>query len=102
MAKMTKEVTDLLNDPKASKVLATCDSDGNLNVVPKGSLVAVDEETIAFADIFGGKPTRTSMLPVGQQWQSLRRIYRLSAIRSRESPGVFRPRGRCMKTSLHR
>jgi hypothetical protein len=58
MAKMTKEIMDLLNDPKASKVLAPCDSGGNLNVVPKGSLVAIDEETIAFADIFGGKDQR--------------------------------------------
>ncbi len=55
MAKMPKEVIDLLNDPQASKVLATCDVAGTLNVVPKGSLMAVDEETVAFADIMGDK-----------------------------------------------
>ena len=55
MAKMPKEVIDLLNDPQASKVLATCDAAGTLNVVPKGSLMAVDEETVAFADIMGDK-----------------------------------------------
>lgn len=55
MAKMTKDVMDMLNDPQASKVIATCDSSGMLNVVPKGTLAAIDEETIAFADIFGGK-----------------------------------------------
>jgi predicted pyridoxine 5'-phosphate oxidase superfamily flavin-nucleotide-binding protein len=55
MAKMTKEVVDMMNDAQASKVLATCDDAGKLNVVPKGTLTAVDEETIAFADIFGDK-----------------------------------------------
>lgn len=56
MAKMPKEVMDMINErPLASKVLATCDSAGKLNVVPKGTLTAVDEETIAFADIFGDK-----------------------------------------------
>jgi predicted pyridoxine 5'-phosphate oxidase superfamily flavin-nucleotide-binding protein len=55
MAKMTKEVMDMMNDAKASKVLATCDAKSKLNVVSKGTLAAIDEETIAFADIFGGK-----------------------------------------------
>ena len=56
MAKMPKEVVDMINErPLAPKVLATCDSAGKLNVVPKGTLTAIDEETIAFADIFGGK-----------------------------------------------
>jgi predicted pyridoxine 5'-phosphate oxidase superfamily flavin-nucleotide-binding protein len=55
MAKMTKETMDVLNDFQASKVLATCDSTGTLNAVPKGTLSAVDEETIAFADIWGDK-----------------------------------------------
>jgi predicted pyridoxine 5'-phosphate oxidase superfamily flavin-nucleotide-binding protein len=55
MAKMPKEVIDMLNDPQASKALATCDTAGTLNVVPKGTLAAVDEETIAFGDIWGDK-----------------------------------------------
>lgn len=55
MAKMPKEVMDLFNDPKAYKVLATADATGNPNVVPKGSIIAVDEETIAFADVMGKK-----------------------------------------------
>jgi len=55
MAKMPKEVMDMLNDPQSSKVLATCDAGGTLNVAPKGSLAAIDEETVAFADIFGDK-----------------------------------------------
>jgi predicted pyridoxine 5'-phosphate oxidase superfamily flavin-nucleotide-binding protein len=55
MAKMPKEVMDMLNNPQSAKVLATCDSAAKLNAVPKGSLTAVDDETVAFADIFGDK-----------------------------------------------
>lgn len=55
MAKMNKEVMDLFNDTQASKALATCDKSGTLNVVPKGTIAAIDEETVAFGDIFGGK-----------------------------------------------
>jgi len=56
MAKMPKEVMDLLNErPLAPKVLTTCDARGTLNAVPKETLSAVDEETIAFADIWGDK-----------------------------------------------
>jgi predicted pyridoxine 5'-phosphate oxidase superfamily flavin-nucleotide-binding protein len=55
MAKMPKEVMDMFNDPAASKVLGTIDETGVLNIAPIGTLRAVNEETIAFADIFGGK-----------------------------------------------
>jgi len=58
MVKMPKEVMDMFNDPEASKVLATVDADGKLNVAPKGSIIAADEETIAFADIFGDKTNK--------------------------------------------
>jgi len=43
------------NSHLVPKVLTTCDATGTLNVVPKGTLSAVDEETIAFADIRGDK-----------------------------------------------
>lgn len=55
MVKMSKEVMDMFNDTEASKVLATVDEKGVLNVAPIGTLSAIDEETIAFADVFGGK-----------------------------------------------
>lgn len=55
---MNKEIIDLLNDQAASKVLATVDSNGMPNVVPKGSISAIDENTIAFADIFGDKTNK--------------------------------------------
>ena len=56
MAKMPKEVMDLINErPLVPKVLATCDNSGKLNAVSKGSLFAIDDETLAFADIWGNK-----------------------------------------------
>ena len=55
MAKMSQEVIELFNDAQVSKALATLDATGTLNVVPKGSLRAIDDETIAFADIMGDK-----------------------------------------------
>ena len=55
MAKMPKELMDLLNDPQTVKVLATADAARNPNAVPKGSITAIDDQTIAFADIMGEK-----------------------------------------------
>lgn len=55
MVKMPKEVVDLFNDPAASKVLGTIDAEGVLNVAPIGTLRAINEETIAFAEVFEGK-----------------------------------------------
>ena len=55
MVKMPKEVMDMFNDPAASKVLGTIDENGVLNVAPIGTLSAINEETIAFAEVFGGK-----------------------------------------------
>ncbi|VUT24585.1 MAG: hypothetical protein MASP_00597 [Candidatus Methanolliviera sp. GoM_asphalt] len=55
---MSKDIMDVFNDPSASKALATVDSEGTPNVVPKGTLSAIDEETIAFADIFGDKTNK--------------------------------------------
>ena len=58
MAKMPKEVVDLFNDPSSAKVLATAGADLEVNAVPKGSVRALDEERLAFADIFGGKTNK--------------------------------------------
>ena len=56
MARMLKEVMDVFNDPSSAKVLATAGSTAvEVNAVPKGSLRAINEDTIAFADIFGDK-----------------------------------------------
>jgi len=58
MAKMPKGVMDVFNDPKSIKVLATAGTILEINAVPKGSLRALDEELIAFADIFGDKTNK--------------------------------------------
>jgi predicted pyridoxine 5'-phosphate oxidase superfamily flavin-nucleotide-binding protein len=55
MVKMPKDVMDMFNDPAASKVLGTIDEAGALNVAPIGTLSAINEETIAFAEVFEGK-----------------------------------------------
>ncbi len=63
MAKMTKEVMDVFNDPESAKVLATAGTTAlEVNAVPKGSLRAVGEEAIAFADIFGDKTNKNLQL----------------------------------------
>src|SRR5512135_2860159 len=63
MAKMTKEVMEVFNDPSSAKVLATAGSTVlEVNAVPKGSLRAVSEEVIAFADIFGDKTNKNLQL----------------------------------------
>jgi predicted pyridoxine 5'-phosphate oxidase superfamily flavin-nucleotide-binding protein len=82
MAKMPPFVMEMLNaNPVLPKVLTTCDTDGNLNTVPKETLYAIDLETIVFADIWGyqttsnlkatGKAVVTvfsiQMLPIGYQ-----------------------------------
>ena len=58
MAKMPKEVRDLFGELTAPKAMATCDAAGKLNVSPIGSLIATDEETLAFVDLHG-QATRT-------------------------------------------
>jgi uncharacterized protein len=63
MTKMSKEVVDVFNDPGSAKVLATAGSTAlEVNAVPKGSLRAVNEEVIAFADIFGDKTNKNLQL----------------------------------------
>ncbi len=62
MAKMSKEVMDVLNDAASAKVLATAGSVLEINAVPKGSLRAIGEDLIAFADIFGDKTNKNLQL----------------------------------------
>lgn len=58
---MPKVVQDLFNDPDAIKFLATVDTEGKPNVVMISSLVAIDEETLAFADLMMNK-TKKNLL----------------------------------------
>ncbi|HAS04984.1 MAG TPA: hypothetical protein DCR71_04445 [Dehalococcoidia bacterium] len=82
MTEMPPKVMEMINaNPVLPKVLCTCDAEGNLNAVPKGTLYALDPETIVFADIWGYKTNQNlevnkkvavtvfsiQMLPVGYQ-----------------------------------
>jgi len=63
MAKLPKEVMEVFNDPRSAKILATAGSISlEVNAVPKGSLRAVSEEVIAFADILGNKTNKNLQL----------------------------------------
>src|SRR5512136_829624 len=63
MGKMSKQVMDVFNDPGSAKVLATAGTTAlEVNAVPKGSLTAIGEDTIAFADIFGDKTNKNLQL----------------------------------------
>jgi hypothetical protein len=54
---------EVFNDPGSAKVLATAGSSVlEINAAPKGSLRAVSEEVIAFADIFGDKTNKNLQL----------------------------------------
>ena len=61
MAKMTKEIMNVFNNPRAIKVLATESEDKKLNNVPIMSFCAPDEETLAFGDMFLDK-TKKNLL----------------------------------------
>lgn len=52
MVKMPKEVMDMIDDPESRSVLATVDTEGKPNAVPMGTFSVIDEEAIAFAEVF--------------------------------------------------
>jgi hypothetical protein len=51
MVTLPAEVVAALNNPKASKVLATIRPDGNIHAIPVGSIMAPDANTIGFGAI---------------------------------------------------
>ena len=55
MAKMPKQVMDLINDPDAVKFLATIDDEGKPNCALIASLSAAGEDTLIFADLMMNK-----------------------------------------------
>ena len=59
MTKLTKEMKDLIEVQKVCFV-ATADQNGKTNVSPKGSIFVVDDETLAFADLYS-KKTRVNL-----------------------------------------
>ena len=55
MAKMPKQVMDLINDPDAVKFLATIDDEGKPNCALIASLSAASEDTLIFAELMMNK-----------------------------------------------
>jgi len=55
MAKLPEKAMELFNDVQALKVIATVDANGRPHLTPKGTLMAVDDETIAYSEMAGGK-----------------------------------------------
>ncbi|MFO7963789.1 MAG: pyridoxamine 5'-phosphate oxidase family protein [Desulfobacterales bacterium] len=55
MAKMPAKVLETINNPSAVKVMATVDKEGTPNVVYISSLIAIDEETLVYANLLGVK-----------------------------------------------
>lgn len=62
MAKLTKEIMETLNDPETLKVLATTDEKGIPHTVVKGSLKALDNETIAYMELIESSHTSRNIL----------------------------------------
>ena len=59
MTKLTQEMKDLIESQKLCFV-ATADQRGRANVSPKGSIYVIDDETLAFADLYSQK-TRANL-----------------------------------------
>ena len=67
MAKIIGEVAEILKHQGAPKIVATVDKYGIPNVTPKASVMAIDEETLAFADLYGFKSKTFSNLEETKQ-----------------------------------
>jgi predicted pyridoxine 5'-phosphate oxidase superfamily flavin-nucleotide-binding protein len=86
MTKMSKEVMEVFNDPGSAKVLATAGSTAlEVNAVPKGSLRAVSDEILAFADIFGDKTNKN--LQLNKRVSAL--AFRMSPVAGYQIKGTF-------------
>ncbi len=55
MAKMPKQVMDLINDPEAVKFMATVDDEGKPNCALIASLSAASEDILIFAELMMNK-----------------------------------------------
>jgi len=65
MAKMPNELRAALEDSSTLKIFATIDQKDQPNVIVLGSLLPLDEETIAFGDVLLGK-TKRNLLDNGK------------------------------------
>ncbi len=86
MAKLPKEVIEVFNDAGSAKVLATAGSTTlEVNAVPKGSLRAINEEVIAFADIFGDKTNKN--LQINKKVSAL--AFKMNPVAGYQVKGTF-------------
>nr|MDO8098441.1 pyridoxamine 5'-phosphate oxidase family protein [Candidatus Njordarchaeota archaeon] len=58
---MPKQIVGMFNDPAAVKFMATVDTEGKPNTVVIASLIAMDQETLAFADLMMNKTKKNLM-----------------------------------------
>ncbi len=62
MDKLSKEIIEILRDSDTVKILTTIGKDGNPHSVIKGSLLALDEQTIAYLEMVERGNTSKNML----------------------------------------
>jgi len=86
MAKLPEEVYNALQSAKSIKVMATVDKEKVLNVVPIGSIKAIGEETLAFANVFPESRNKKNI-------ESTRRV----AIAVFEAPDGYQIKGTFLK-----
>jgi len=55
MAKLPEKAMELFNDLQAMKIIATVDATGKPHLTPKGTIMAIDDETIAYSEMADGK-----------------------------------------------
>ncbi len=60
--KISLELKGLLEDPESVKLLTTTDKDGVPHTVLKGSLAALDEDFLAYVELFEGSRSQKNML----------------------------------------
>lgn len=62
MAKLENEIIGLFNDPSSIKVLSAVDEDGTPHTVFKGSLTALEDGLIAYAEVLESSQTNQNMV----------------------------------------
>lgn len=62
MVKLSKEIMESLNDPETIKTLSTTDESGNPETVFEDTLVALDEESLAYLEMIETSNTYKNML----------------------------------------
>lgn len=59
---LPKDAVEMLLDPKAFKVLATTDEQGNVHVVAKDSLTLLDDGALAYGEVLESSLTNANMV----------------------------------------